>query len=27
MLEILDKDDRIVDYLKLNFFAQYYDGK
>ncbi len=27
MLDILDADDKVIDQLKLNFFAQYYDGK
>ena len=27
MLDILDADDKVIDQLKLNFFAKYYDGK
>lgn len=26
MLDILDEDDNVIDQLKLDFFAQYYDG-
>ena len=26
MLEILDDDDKVIDELHLDFFAQYYDG-